>query len=157
MGTDIWTPRVTVAAVVEREGRFLLVEEATEEGVVFNQPAGHLEDGENLLDAVRREVLEETCRTFQPDGLIGVYRWRMPDRGRTYLRFCFHGRCSARDPRLSLDEGILGTLWLGRAELAATARLRSHLVLACIDDYLAGRSFPLDLLRDPCPSPLVGS
>jgi ADP-ribose pyrophosphatase YjhB (NUDIX family) len=146
MGTDPWTPRVTVAAVVEQAGRFLLVEEATEEGVLFNQPAGHLEDGESLLDAVRREVLEETSRTFVPDGLIGVYRWRLPDRGRTYLRFCFHGRCSERDPRRPLDEGILGTFWMERAELAATARLRSPLVLVCIDDYLAGRSFPLNLL-----------
>lgn len=144
----IWTPRVTVAAVIERESRFLLVEEETEDGIVFNQPAGHLEAGEGLLDAVVREVREETARGFEPQGVVGVYRWRMPDSGRTYLRFCFHGGCSERRPDQRLDAGILGARWLDREELVREGRQRSPMVLRCIDDFLAGRSFPLGLIQD---------
>ena len=144
----VWTPRVTVAAVIEREGRFLLVEESTEEGVVFNQPAGHLEDGEGLLQAVIREVQEETAREFTPAGVVGVYRWPMPGDDRTYLRVCFHGSCSKRNPDRPLDTDILGTRWLEREELERERRLRSPMVLRCIDDYLAGHSHPLELLRD---------
>jgi len=148
MHETVWTPRVTVAAVIERDGRFLMVEENTDDGVVFNQPAGHLEDGEGLSQAVVREVLEETARAFTPRGIIGVYRWRMAQGGRTYLRVCFHGDCAEPDPARSLDNGIVGTRWMGRRELADCGRLRSPLVLACIDDYLTGRSAPLHLLRD---------
>jgi ADP-ribose pyrophosphatase YjhB (NUDIX family) len=145
----IWTPRVTVAAVIPRENRFLLVQETTAEGIVFNQPAGHLEDGERLVEAAVRETREETGWHFEPAGLVGVYRWRMPDGGRTYLRFCFHGACRDHRPDLPLDGGIRGTRWLSRKELARDGRLRSPLVLACIDDWLVGKSVPLDLLRDP--------
>jgi ADP-ribose pyrophosphatase YjhB (NUDIX family) len=148
MSQEVWTPRVTVAAIVEHGGRFLMVEEATEDGIVLNQPAGHLEDAEGLMDAVMREVREETGRNFRPEGLVGVYRWRVPDTGRTYLRFCFHGACSEPLPDQSLDEDILGTRWLSRADLSGSGRLRSPMVLTCVDDYLAGRSFPLHLLRD---------
>ncbi len=145
--SNIWTPRVTVAAVIAREGRFLLVEEQTEDGIVFNQPAGHLEDGESLLDAVVREVREETGWSFQPDGVVGVYRWRMADTGRTYLRFCFHGNCSDHRPEQPLDAGILGTRWLSVEELQREGRLRSPMVLNCIDDFLAGHTHPLSLLQ----------
>jgi len=144
----VWTPRVTVAAVVEQDGRFLLVEEETTEGTVFNQPAGHLEPGEGLLEAVIREVREETAWGFEPQGLVGVYRWPMPDGERTYLRFCFHGNCTDHRPQQALDAGILGTRWLSRRELEREGRLRSPMVLRCIDDYLAGHSYPLGLIRD---------
>ena len=146
--SSIWTPRVTVAAVIERESRFLLVEEETEEGIVFNQPAGHLEDGESLFDAVAREVREETGWGFEPEGVVGVYRWRMPDTGRTYLRFCFHGGCSDHRPEQPLDAGILGARWLSRDELERESRLRSPMVLTCIDDFLAGHSYPPALIQD---------
>jgi 8-oxo-dGTP pyrophosphatase MutT (NUDIX family) len=137
-----------VAAVIERDGRFLLVEERTAGGRVLNQPAGHLEDGEELTTAVCREVLEETGWPFEPAGLVGVYRWPMPSGGGTYLRFCFHGGCTDHLPREPLDPDILGTCWLDRAEMLQSGRLRSPLVLACIDDFRAGRSYPLELLRD---------
>lgn len=148
MSEKIWTPRVTVAAVIEDQGRFLMVEEATEDGPVFNQPAGHLEDDETLLDAVVREVREETAWGFDPKGLTGTYRWRMADSGRTYLRFCFHGGCLDHDPHQSLDDGILGARWLTREQLIESDRLRSPMVLTCLNDYLSGRSFSLDLLQD---------
>ena len=144
----IWAPRVTVAALVENEGRFLLVEEHTAQGIVLNQPAGHLEDGENLLDAVVRETREETAWGFEPVGLVGIYRWRVPHDGRTYLRFCFHGYCTDHAAEQALDEGILGVRWMTREELVLDGRLRSPMVLTCLDHCLAGRSYPLDLLQD---------
>lgn len=148
MSLAVWTPRVTVAAILARDGRFLLVEESGSAGAVFNQPAGHLEVGESLLEAVVRETREETGWGFVPEGLVGVYRWRTPGPGKTYLRFCFHGQGRDHRPEQPLDTGILGIHWLTREELAGTGRLRSPLVLACVDDYLHGRSYPLDLLQD---------
>ena len=148
-----WKPHVTVAAVIHRSGRFLLVEEAPEGRRVWNQPAGHLEAGEGLVDAVVREVLEETGRPFEPHGLVGVYRHVPPGSGRTYLRFCFAGSAGEPVPGHRLDPDILGLRWESREALARPgAPLRSPLVLAAVDDFLAGRSFPLDLLRD-LPSP----
>ena len=145
----IWTPRVTVAAVVERDGRFLMVEEQTRDGLVLNQPAGHLEDGESLLDAVRREVLEETARPFEPSAVTGLYRWRHPGSGDTYLRVCFTGEVGDELPGRPLDADIERTLWLDHAALTADPRrLRSPLVMRCIDDCRAGRRHPLDLLAD---------
>ncbi len=148
MNSPVWTPRVTVAAVIERDGKYLLVEETTDQGMVFNQPAGHLEDDESLSDAVKREVREETAWRFEPAGLVGVYRWRIPDTDSTYLRFCFYGGCSDHHHGQHLDEGILGTHWMSREELAGCGRLRSPLVLTCLDDYLAGRRHPLELITD---------
>lgn len=143
-----WKPNVTVAAVAERDGRFLLVEEHTSEGLMLNQPAGHLEDGESLLEAVIREVVEETACAFTPDALTGIYQWRDVARERTFLRFTFCGSAGAADPRLRLDEGIARTLWLTRDEIAASMeRHRSPWVLTCVDDYLAGRRLPLDVIR----------
>lgn len=140
----------TVAALIERDGRYLLVEEMTRNGLqVINQPAGHLEAGESLVEAVMRETLEETAWQFTPEGLVGIYRWQVPPDGATYIRFCFHGRCHDHRPELPLDNGILRTLWLSREELAADPmRLRSPMVLRCIDDYRAGARHPLSLLHD---------
>jgi len=145
---EIWKPHVTVAAVVEQDGRFLLVEEETAEGVRFNQPAGHLDAGESLLAASIRETLEETAYAFVPTALIGIYQWPRPQGDFTYLRFAFAGKVGARETARPLDVGILRTVWLTPAEIAACQdRHRSPLVLQCVRDYLVGRSFPLDLLK----------
>ncbi|MDF1529183.1 MAG: NUDIX hydrolase [Sedimenticola sp.] len=146
----IWTPHTTVAAVIENAGRFLMIEEMSSSGeAVINQPAGHLEEAETLLDAVIRETREETAWGFTPMSLIGIYRWQVPPAEATYLRFCFYGDCHDHQPELPLDEGIIRTLWLTRDELAEHAeRLRSPMVLHCIDDYLTGCRYPLDLLND---------
>lgn len=143
----IWKPNVTVAAVVYRDGRFLLVEEETETGLAFNQPAGHLEQGEALLDAVVREALEETAYDFKPTHLIGIYNWPHPTKDLTYLRFAFAGELRGHDPARKLDDGIVGARWLTLDEVRATQeRHRSPLILRCCEDYLAGRRYPLDLL-----------
>jgi NADH pyrophosphatase NudC (nudix superfamily) len=133
------TPDVTVAAVTETDGRFLLVEERINRRLVFNQPAGHVERGETLLAAVVREVHEETAWQFEPQALVGVYAWRNPHNGRSFMRFAFTGAVTAHDPQARLDRGIVATHWLSRAELQERAtRLRSPLVMRCIEDYLAG-------------------
>ncbi|HEY0720507.1 MAG TPA: NUDIX hydrolase [Gammaproteobacteria bacterium] len=143
-----WRPHITVAAVIEREGRFLVVEEKVDGRVVINQPAGHVERGESLLEAVERETLEESGRHFVPEALVGVYSWTNPDTDITYVRFAFTGSCSERDPARSLDTGIIDARWMSREELLAQPeRLRSPLVLRVINDYLAGRRFHLDLLH----------
>ncbi|HEX9627083.1 MAG TPA: NUDIX hydrolase [Acidiferrobacterales bacterium] len=140
----IWTPHVTVAAVVERDGRFLLVEEEADGEIVINQPAGHLEERERLRDAVVRETLEETGWHFAPEFLLGVYRWSSPRNGITYLRFAFGGRLTGRESGRALDTGILRVLWLTPAELdARAAEHRSPQVRRCVDDYLAGARYPL--------------
>jgi 8-oxo-dGTP pyrophosphatase MutT (NUDIX family) len=143
-----WNPHVTVAAVIERNGRFLIVEEVSNGQLVYNQPAGHLDEGESLITAAVRETLEETAWSFTPDALVGIYRWRNPGSNNTYLRVCFTGQCTTHDPNQTLDEGIVRALWLSRAELCASGRLRSPMVLRCIDDYLAGSRYPLSLLSD---------
>ncbi len=143
-----WKPSVTVAAVIEHEGRFLLVEEETREGLRLNNPAGHLEPGESPQQGCAREVLEETAHAFEPTQLVGVYvsRMRRPafDEDFTYLRFAFCGRLGARDPGRVLDTGIVRTVWMSPQEVRASrARHRSPLVLRTMEDYLAGRRFPL--------------
>lgn len=145
----IWTPRVTVAAIIAEGNSFLIVEEETDEGLRRNQPAGHLDEGETLFDAVIRETLEETAWTVAPRALIGVYRWRVSAAGPTYLRFAFEAQAVSHDAKRPLDRGILCTRWMTRDELAADPeRLRSPLVLRCIDDFEAGRRFPLNLIVD---------
>jgi ADP-ribose pyrophosphatase YjhB (NUDIX family) len=144
----VWKPHVTVAAVIEREGRFLLVEEETPRGLQFNQPAGHFEENEDLLAAVKREVLEETAWQFEPEHVTAIQLWRRNPKEPTFLRVCFSGTCHSHNPEQALDTGIVATHWLTRDEIAEhTARLRSPLVLLAIDDYLAGRRFPLALLQ----------
>lgn len=144
-----WAPHVTVASLVERDGRFLVVEEGAEGRLVYNQPAGHLEQGESLTEAVIRETREETGLAFRPSHLVGIYRWSVPGSDRTYLRFCFAGSATEVSPPQPLDPAIHRVLWLTRPELNALGtRLRSPLVLRCIDDYLAGPPHGLDLLQD---------
>lgn len=143
----VWKPHVTVAAVIERDQNFLLVEEETINGLAFNQPAGHLEEGEDFITAVKREVLEETAWQFEPQYIIGIYTWRKNPDSTTYLRICFAGRAFDHDPQQPLDSGIIQTHWLSRPELAAQPLLRSPLVLTCIDDYLNGERYPLSLLK----------
>lgn len=145
----IWKPNVTVAAIIERDGKFLLVEEETSQGVRFNQPAGHLEAGESLLAAVEREVLEESAYCFTPQHLLGIYRWHSHESDTTYLRFAFTGAITGHQAERKLDSGILQALWLTPDEIRAIhERHRSPLVWRCIEDCLAGRSYPLDLLID---------
>lgn len=144
----IWTPRVTVAAVVEQNHRFLLVEELVDGQRVLNQPAGHLEAGESLQSAIVREVWEETARHFVPTAVIGIYRWPMPEKNRSYLRFCFTGTVSERRVEQKLDEDILDTCWLDYESLQIYPRLRSPMVLQCIQDYRADQPIPLELLHD---------
>ncbi|MBL8289737.1 MAG: NUDIX hydrolase [Rubrivivax sp.] len=157
-----WRPSVTVAAVIERDGRFLLVEEHTPEGLRLNNPAGHLERGETPEQAVVREALEETARAFVPEALLGVYmaRFVRPGPGEgggagagaaddiTYLRFAYSGRVGEPLPGQALDAAIVRTLWLTREEIAREApRHRSPLVMRCIDDHLAGVRHPLALVH----------
>jgi 8-oxo-dGTP pyrophosphatase MutT (NUDIX family) len=133
-------PDVTVAAVVESSGRFLLVEELIAGRLVLNQPAGHVERGETLFAAVVREVREETAWHFEPQWLLGLYQWRNPHTGRTFLRFAFGGVVLDHDPGQPLDDGIVATHWLSAGELGAQqSRLRTPLVMRCVEDYLAGQ------------------
>jgi len=144
-----WTPSVTVAAVMERAGRFLLVEEEDGGERVYNQPAGHWERGETLVQACAREVLEESAHRFEPTQLVGIYRWSPPGSEVTYLRFAFCGDTLGTEPGRPLDAGILRAVWLTPEEIGALApRHRSPLVWRCIEDYTAGRRYPLDLISD---------
>jgi 8-oxo-dGTP pyrophosphatase MutT (NUDIX family) len=139
-----WTPEVTVAAVVVRDDRFLMVEERIQGKLVINQPAGHLEDRETLLDAAIRETREETAWRFAPEALVGIYLWRNPVNARGFLRFAFCGTVDDHRPGQPLDRGIVRAPWLTLDELSASDRLRSPLVMRCVEDFLAGRRQPLD-------------
>ncbi len=154
-----WKPNVTVAAVVERDGRYLLVEEASPRGPLLNNPAGHLEPGETLLQAVVREVLEETACVFTPTHLQGIHLApSASDEGVTYLRFAFTGTVGEPIAGRALDDGILRTLWLTPEEIAAErARHRSALLMRCIDDHREGKRYPLALLQaDASDFPALG-
>mgnify|MGYP001314983201 CR=1 FL=1 len=143
----IWKPNVTVAAVLEQDGKFLLVEEHTSQGLLFNQPAGHLEAHESLLAAVVRETLEESAYDFEPQHLLGIYRWHSRSSDTTYLRFAFTGKLLAHHAARPLDEGIVRAVWMTPDEIrATTSRHRSPLILRCVEDYLAGRRYPLELI-----------
>ncbi len=144
-------PSITVAAVIERGGQFLLVEEEKEGRIVYNQPAGHLEQHESLAEACKREVLEESAWHFQPRELVGIYRWSKPatgsEQGVTFVRFAFCGELREREPERKLDAGIVRAVWLDADAIRASqGRHRSPLVLRCVEDYLAGKRYPLAAL-----------
>jgi 8-oxo-dGTP pyrophosphatase MutT (NUDIX family) len=141
----VWKPSVTVAAVIERDGRFLFVEERIDGRLVLNQPAGHLDPGESLAAACRREVMEETAHHFEPEGLVGVYRWHYAAKDVTFLRFCFFGRAGSAEKR-PLDKEIVALHWLTPDELKQRkGEHRSPLVQKCVDDFLAGKRIPLEV------------
>ncbi len=146
----IWKPHVTVAAIIECDGRFLLVEEEADGRRVFNNPAGHLEQGESLHAAVVREVLEETAHHFAPAALVGIYQWRNPANGESFVRATYCGP-PGEDAGSPLDPDILARHWLTLDEIRALdGRLRSPLVLKGIEDYLAGIRYPLSVLTTVC-------
>ena len=148
-----WKPNVTVAAVIERDGRFLLVEEQSGDGLRLNTPAGHLDPGESPAEGCVRETLEETAHHFTPTALVGVYMARsrpLAERGEdvTYMRFAFSGELGEREAGRALDTGIVRTLWMTADEIrASVARHRSPLLLQCVEDHLAGQRHPLDLIH----------
>jgi len=145
----IWKPHVTVAAIVQRDDRFLLVEEQIGDQRMLNQPAGHLEEGETLLDAVVRETLEETGWHFAPRALLGIYRWLSRTNQSTYLRFAFTGDLLHHDPERPLDPPVMRTLWMTSSEIAqTTSRHRSPQVQSCVSDFLSGVRYPLESLRE---------
>jgi 8-oxo-dGTP pyrophosphatase MutT (NUDIX family) len=137
-------PSVTVAAVIEQAGRFLMVEEIYEGARVLNQPAGHLDPGESLVHACAREVMEETAHRFTPQSLVGIYRLYYAPRDITFLRFTFAGRLDGVEKGRALDKEIVAAHWYTRDELVERSAMhRTPLVMACIDDYLAGKRYPL--------------
>ena len=150
-----WKPSVTVAAIIERDGKFLLVEEHTPEGLMLNNPAGHLDPGESIADGCAREALEETTHPFRPTALVGIYMSRMQRASTgediTYLRVAFCGALGDAKPGATLDEGIVRTLWMTPEEIRqSAARHRSPLLLRCMEDYLNGQRLPLSsLYTDP--------
>ena len=145
--STVWKPSVTVAALMERDGRFCLVEEEADGRLVFNQPAGHWERDETLVAACAREAQEETAYDFAPTHLVGVYRWHLAAKDVTFLRFAFGGDVTGWDPERTLDGEIRRVVWMTPEEVRASApRHRSPLVLRCVEDALAGWRYPVDLL-----------
>ncbi|PSJ16287.1 NUDIX hydrolase [Nitrosomonas supralitoralis] len=145
----IWKPNVTVAVVVEQNGRYLLVEEEPEAGcgLFLNQPAGHLDPGESIIQGAIRETLEETAYTFEPEYVLGIYQWYSHRADTNYIRFAFGGCVTHHDPEQKLDAGILRASWFGFDEInQMIQRHRSPLVMQCIRDHLAGKRYPLELL-----------
>lgn len=143
----MWKPNVTVAAVVEQGGKYLLVEEQTSNGILFNQPAGHLEPNESIIQGAIRETLEETGYTFVPQWVLGIYHWHSHADNTTYLRFAFTGSVVDHDPSRALDAGILRVGWFGVDEIREmTYCHRSPLVMRCVADHLAGKRYSLEIL-----------
>ena len=143
----IWKPHATVAAIIERDNKFLMVEELVHGERVFNQPAGHLDPDESLIDAAIRETQEESAWRFIPEAVTGIYLWKHPENAETFLRVALCGSCEDHQPSQPLDEGIIQAVWKSREELANNKiKLRSPMVLNCIDDYLSGNRYPLDIL-----------
>ena len=144
----VWKPHVTVAAIIEQNNHFLFVEEETPYGLQFNQPAGHFEQNEDLITAVKREVNEETAWQFDPQHIVSIQLWRKNPEAPTFIRICFSGNCHSYNPDQKLDTGIIATHWLTRDEIALQQhRLRSPLVLISVDDYLNGHRYPLSLIK----------
>ena len=147
MTSEIWRPSVTVAAVIERDGKFLFVEEVSDGRRVLNQPAGHLDPGESLVAACAREVMEESAHEFSPQALVGIYRWKYAPQDITFLRFCFSGSPGKFFAQRKLDKEIVALHWLTLDELKdRRSEHRSPLVQTCVEDYLAGRRYPLEVL-----------
>ena len=147
MKKNIWKPNTTVAAIIELDKKFLLVEEQTERGNRYNQPAGHLEDGESLIQAVIRETMEESAYEFTPEALLGIYHWKHQHNDTTYLRFAFIGSVGMHYPLQELDDGIVQAVWMDIDEMRDKASLmRSPQVLTCVEDYLAGKRYPLQVV-----------
>jgi len=143
-----WNPHVTVATVVSRNDQFLCVEEHSHSGAVINQPAGHWEDRETLIEAAQRETLEETGWHIAISHLCGIYQWRHPEKGETFLRFCFAGECLHQDPTAALDPAIIAVHWFSREQLLQRqSAWRSPMVLHCIDDYLNENHYPLNFIH----------
>lgn len=143
-----WKPHVTVASIVEQDGRFLMVEETVRGKTLINQPAGHLEEGESLVEAAIRETEEETGWRVHPTEVVGIYQWRDPDLDDSVMRICFAARPEGEIENATLDDGIIRPLWMSPDELQRlNGRLRSPLVLESLNDYLAGKRTALDLLR----------
>jgi 8-oxo-dGTP pyrophosphatase MutT (NUDIX family) len=143
---EVWKPSATVAAVIERDGKFLFVEEVSDGRRVLNQPAGHLDPGESLIAACAREVMEETAHEFAPTALVGIYRWRYPAKDVTFLRFCFTGQIKGVKSDRPLDKEIVALHWLSAEELKKRkSEHRSPLVQKCVDDFLAGARYPLEI------------
>ncbi len=144
-----WKPHTTVAAIIERNNKFLMVEELAHGKHVINQPAGHLDPDESLIDAVIRETNEETAWQFKPEFITGIYLWKHPENQKSFLRVAFCGSCNKHNPGQPLDEGILQAVWKTREQLIQdTDKLRSPMVIRCIDDYLAGKRYPINMLID---------
>jgi 8-oxo-dGTP pyrophosphatase MutT (NUDIX family) len=142
-----WKPNVTVAAVINKNDQYLLVEEQTKSGVLFNQPAGHLEPNESIIQGAIRETLEETGYTFRPQWLLGIYNWHSLVNDTTFLRFAFFGTADCYDHNRELDEGIVRAAWFNTNEIYELVhRHRSPLVIKCIEDHLAGKQYPLEIL-----------
>ncbi|HVT35836.1 MAG TPA: NUDIX hydrolase [Nevskiaceae bacterium] len=142
-----WSPHVVVASIVERDGKFLLVEERVNERLVLNQPAGHWEQGETLIEAARREALEESAWDVEPTALLGIYHYQPENLAYSFLRVAFVAEARKHHPQRKLDDGIERAVWLTADEIAAQhARHRSPMLMRCIDDYLAGRRYPLSIL-----------
>lgn len=147
-----WNPHIVVAAIVEREGRFLIVEETIEGQLLLNQPAGHWEQGETLIEGVKRETLEESAWDIEPTGVLGLYEWQPPDLNYPFVRIAFVAKALQHHPERALDDGIVRALWMTREELARDSmRTRSPSVERCVDDYLAGRIYPLSLITHLTP------
>ena len=143
-----WKPNATVATVIEQNGKYLLVEEIAENQLVYNQPAGHLEENETYAEAAVREVLEETGWDVQLDAVQGLYTYFAEINQTTYHRMCFTGTALQHHPEYKLDEGIQRAVWLSLDELKASGKARSPLVIKCIEDHIAGKRFPLDFIYE---------
>lgn len=145
-----WKPHLTVAAVIERDGQFLMVKERSDNLTVYNQPAGHVENEETIFDAIVREVNEETAWHFTPEYIVGLYKWRKADIDRTFVRICYSGTVKDHNALQQLDDGILSANWMTIEELMNmdTQKMRSPMVRQCINDYGKGSQFPLDFITE---------
>lgn len=152
--TKRWTPHATVATIIEKDGKFLLVEERRlinsqgDYGIVYNQPAGHVDEGESILAAAVRETLEETRWQVELTHLVGIYIFTAPANGVTYHRYCFAGEVIKHHPENALDDGILDAKWFSWDEIQGLDNLRSPLVKQCLKDHVEGKQYPLDVIYE---------